>query len=78
MSADPTPTLLRLPEILRRIGVSKATVYRWIREGAFPEPVRLGANAVAWLERDFEAWLTARPVGVRAPVAATAAAPAPA
>jgi len=28
--------------------VSSATIYRWIKEGKFPKPVRLGANMVRW------------------------------
>ena len=37
--------------------VSLATIYRWIKEGKFPKPVRLGANMVRWKASDIEAWM---------------------
>jgi prophage regulatory protein len=37
--------------------VSPATIYRWIKEGSFPKPVRLGANMVRWKASDIEAWM---------------------
>ena len=40
--------------------VSPATIYRWIKEGNFPKPVRLGANMVRWKASDIEAWMTDR------------------
>jgi|TARA_B110000090_G_scaffold89730_1_gene101792 prophage regulatory protein len=40
--------------------VSPATIYRWIKEGKFPKPVRLGANMVRWKAADIEAWMTDR------------------
>jgi prophage regulatory protein len=40
--------------------VSPATIYRWIKEGKFPKPVRLGANMVRWKASDIEAWMTDR------------------
>lgn len=52
--------LIRLPEVLNRIGISKTNVYRLIPEGKFPKPVRLGPNSVAWLEEDIDAWILER------------------
>ena len=40
--------------------VSPATIYRWIKEGNFPKPVRLGANMVRWKVSDIESWMTDR------------------
>jgi prophage regulatory protein len=52
--------VLRLPGVLAAVGLKKSTVYKWIREGRFPAPVRLGENSVGWREADIEAWLAAR------------------
>jgi len=43
-----TPTderLLRLPEVIARLGVSRATIYQWISAGKFPMPVKLGKSS---------------------------------
>ncbi len=54
-------TLLRLPEVLRRVGASRSWLYAAIAAGSFPAPVRLGANAVAWREDEVTAWIETRP-----------------
>ena len=54
--------VIRMPEVLRRVGVSRATVYRWIANGAgFPRPVKLGVRAVGWRSDEIEAWLADLP-----------------
>lgn len=60
-----TNKVLRLPEVLVRCGLQKTSVYRAIGEGTFPQPVSIGARAVAWRESDIEVWLAARPLARR-------------
>lgn len=49
--------IFRLPQILGMYGLSKATVYRQIKEGKFPKPVKLSGNrAVGWRKEDLMAW----------------------
>lgn len=52
------PTILRLPEVIRTLGLSKASVYRMVKAGTFPQSVRLGANTVGWLRTDVEQWVS--------------------
>ena len=47
---------IRLPEVLRRTGMGKTTIYKRVREGAFPSPVQLGEGMVAWVEAEVDAW----------------------
>lgn len=56
------PSVLRLPEVLARVPLSRASVYAFIKKGTFPAPVRLSPRAVAWREADIKAWLDARPL----------------
>lgn len=42
--------LLRLPEVMKRTGLSRTTVYRYVRMGSFPSPIRLTSKAIAWPE----------------------------
>lgn len=52
-------TILRLPAVKSRIGLSRSTIYLRISEGTFPKPVKLGGlRAVGWLESSIEDWLT--------------------
>ena len=58
MNEQKQPTLLRLPEVIRRVGnLSKSTIYQRISEGTFPVPISLGgknARAVAWLSNEID------------------------
>lgn len=46
--------LLRLPEVLQRLPISRTTLYEGIKMGLYPAPIRLGKRTVAWRERDIE------------------------
>lgn len=52
--------ILRLPEVLPVTGSSIPTIWRWIRLGKFPRPVKLGENLSGWLEEEVVAWQNAR------------------
>jgi prophage regulatory protein len=44
------------------IPVSKGTIRRWVREGKFPPPFRLGEARVGWRVSDIEQWQDTRSV----------------
>ena len=52
--------ILRSAAVERSIGVSRVTLWRWVKAGRFPKPVQLGPQAVGWLEHEIDAWLEAR------------------
>jgi len=53
-------TILRLPGVKSRTGLSRSTIYLKISDGKFPLPISLGERAVGWLESDIDAWLSAQ------------------
>jgi prophage regulatory protein len=56
----PHDRLVRRSEVERLTGLSRSTIYQWIKDGEFPRPVKLGARAVGWRENDVLAWIKAR------------------
>lgn len=60
-SSPSTLKLLRMRDLTSEYGLSPASVYRWIAEGAFPLPVNLGSNSVAWHRQEVEQWICSRP-----------------
>ncbi len=50
-------SILRLPEVEKRSGLRRATIYRRAAEGTFPKPIRLGPNSSGWLESEIDAHL---------------------
>lgn len=53
--------LIRLPEVLEMVGCARTSIYVWQKTAGFPQPVRIGARAVAWRESDLLEWLENRP-----------------
>lgn len=56
--------ILRIPEVLALLNVSRNTLYNWERAGKFPKRVNLGERSVGWPEDEVLAWLAARPRGI--------------
>ena len=53
--------LLRRQEVEALTALSCSSLYRKMREGTFPEPIRVGSRAVRWRERELVDWLASRP-----------------
>ena len=52
--------LLRIRGIERYTGLSRSTLYRLIRAGDFPRPVRLTRATSAWVVAEVDRWLDQR------------------
>jgi prophage regulatory protein len=52
--------LLRLPQVMERVGLRPTRLYELMGDGSFPKPIRLGERAVAWLESEVDAWIVAQ------------------
>jgi predicted DNA-binding transcriptional regulator AlpA len=48
----PQAGLMRLPEVLKYIPVSKSTFWAGVKSGRFPAPIKLTARTTAWRVRD--------------------------
>ena len=59
-SEGTVPRLLRFPAVRERTGLSRSTIWRLERAGAFPRHRQISANAVAWMEHEVSAWIHAR------------------
>lgn len=57
--------MLRIGEVCRRTGLSKSQVHRLTDEFGFPEPIKLGKRATAWIEAEVESWLQERIAATR-------------
>lgn len=64
-SLGPLPEIgfVRERELLRIVPFSHATLWRWVRSGNFPAPVKLGERITAWRTEDVRAWMASRPSG---------------
>ena len=54
---DATKVLERLPVVMARTGRAKSSIYKDIRAGKFPKPIRTSCRTVAWRASDVNAWI---------------------
>jgi prophage regulatory protein len=50
---------LRVPHVLKLLRVGESTLYRWVSNGKFPQPIKLGGKVIAWPVKDVTAWIEA-------------------
>ena len=55
-------SILRLADVIKRVGLGKSAIYKLIRESAFPKPVKLTGKAVGWRAAEIDEWIASRPV----------------
>ena len=52
--------MMRAPDVAEMLGVSKATVWGWLKAGRLPKPIKLGPNVTVWRRADIEGWIEER------------------
>ena len=61
-SAPMSHKIVRPRHAAAKLGVSRATLYRFIGTPGFPVAIQIGARAVGFLEGELDAWLASRRV----------------
>ena len=54
---QPCTRLIRLSEVMNKTGFGKAWIYRLISQNRFPQPVKLGIRAIAFIESEIDEWI---------------------
>ena len=52
--------IIRLPELLQIVGLSRPSIYRLVKLGEFPQQVKIGLSAVGWSRTEVEHWIAGR------------------
>jgi prophage regulatory protein len=65
MNTQPAPVnvplrLLRFGEVRLRTGLSRSTIWRMERRGAFPRHIKVSLNVVAWREDEVSEWIRSK------------------
>jgi prophage regulatory protein len=50
----PQPRIVRKPEVLATLGISRSTLFNRINAGLHPPSIPLGGRAVGWLESEVQ------------------------
>ncbi len=60
MDTDNRIQFIRQKHLLPLLGFSAATLWRKVKEGKFPKPVKLSENITAWQIKEVEKWIQGR------------------
>lgn len=52
--------IMRMPEVINFTGISRATIYRLIKAGEFPKPLKLSKGIIGWTTKEIERWIRSR------------------
>ncbi len=52
--------IIRTEDLTRRLGLSRATIFRNVKAGRFLAPIKISQRAIGWRIDDVEAWIAAR------------------
>ncbi|WP_338642573.1 AlpA family transcriptional regulator [Novosphingobium olei] len=53
----PPARLLRLPEVIARVGLRRSAIYQRMSEGRFPRSRSLGPKCAVWVEAEIDEWI---------------------
>ncbi|CNI09697.1 AlpA family transcriptional regulator [Yersinia intermedia] len=56
----PDIKLIRLPHVIQKTGLKKSWIYFLMKQGDFPQSVKLGSRSVAWVENEINSWIRER------------------
>ena len=49
--------LIRLPEVIARVGIKRSMIYRLMGERRFPRSRSLGPKCAVWVESEIDDWI---------------------
>lgn len=52
--------MAKIEKVEKIAGITRSTIYDYIKRGVFPSPVRITPSRVAWHIADVEAWVAER------------------
>ncbi len=52
--------ILRLPTVMERTGLSRSSIYAYIKKGDFPAPINISLRNVGWLETEINEFIESR------------------
>ena len=50
--------LLRLKQVVLKVGLSRSQIYKLIAKGSFPEQIKIGPKISAWPEHAIDQWIS--------------------
>ena len=56
----PAEGFARLPQVLFALGISRASLWRGVKSGKYPQPIKLGTRTTVWRVEDIRAFIASQ------------------
>lgn len=53
----PGSAFVKQPQILQVVPISASSLWRWVRDGMFPRPIKLSDHCSVWRVADVRQWM---------------------
>lgn len=57
---DGSNRILRLPEVINKVGLGRGAIYKLIKKNEFPAPVKLTSRSSGWADNAINKWISCR------------------
>lgn len=54
------PRIIRLPEVMKRTGLPRASIYQQMAQLSFPRQVSISLRSRGWVESEVDSWIAER------------------
>lgn len=48
---------LRITEVMKMTGIAKSTIWLWVKEEKFPQPIKLSPRITVWEQSKVQEWM---------------------
>lgn len=52
-----TNQIINISSMCELIGKQRTTLYIWVRDGYFPQPLRINGRTIGWHPQQYQQWL---------------------
>jgi len=52
--------IIRLPEVVKRTGLPRASIYQQMAQGSFPKPIAISLRSRGWVASEVDGWIEQR------------------
>jgi prophage regulatory protein len=53
-------TIIRLPQVINKTGLSRSTIYKLLNSSDFPQKIQLSPRSMGFLESEVDDWIASK------------------
>lgn len=58
--ADVENRLLRINEVVQRVGIARSTIWLWVKTGKFPKGKKLSSKVTVWQSQEIDSFIVGK------------------